>query len=96
MYHYARQFVGRPVWVHCHHGKYTGILQRVTPDGIWLQPLPGRTLAGGKSERGKQKLTTADRPDSLDAETVQFFFGFGFPFFIPFFSIFAFRPFFWW
>lgn len=89
-YHYARQFIGRSVCAHCVDGrKYYGFVREVTLHGVWMDVPEGGSLAAGKLE--KAKVTTADHPEPVKGETVQFFFN---PFFIPFFSLLALSPFF--
>lgn len=91
-YQYARQYLGQPVIAHCRGGvRHYGIVHNVTQDGIWLRPMPRGTTVSSEAE--KVKAITADKPEDLKGETV--FFGFA-PFFLPFFTLLALSPFFWW
>lgn len=89
-FHHARQFIGQSVCAHCVDGRrYYGIVREVTPHGIWMDIPERGALVGGNSE--KAKVTTADHPELIEGETVQFFFS---RFFIPFFLLLALSPFF--
>ncbi|GAX90235.1 hypothetical protein [Effusibacillus lacus] len=95
-YQQAVQFMGQPVCAHCQGGvKHYGIVRKVTRDGIWLQPLPVRgALANGKEKDAK--VTTADKPSSLEPESVYWGWGWAPWFFLPFLTILALTPFLWW
>jgi hypothetical protein len=87
-YQYARQFIGQPVEAHCIDGRrYYGIVRGVNPGGIWLDMPDRGALVGGSLEQAN--IHTADQPEEINGETVQFGFRrFFFPFF---FLLFLFR-----
>jgi hypothetical protein len=82
----ASQYIGRPVCAHCYGRKYYGVLQRVTNQGIYMQQMGGAAVNGSKEEAS---ISTADRPEGVDAENVFF------PLlFLPFLALTALTP--WW
>lgn len=94
-YRHALRFMGQPVIAHCHHGKYYGIVRKVTRDGIWLEPLP-RTAVPASAKSKEANIATADRPESPQGENVYFAPFFAPFFFLPFFVLLALTPFFFW
>jgi hypothetical protein len=90
-YAHCAPYVGH--WVVCRtaSGVYRGILHRVTSDGIYLAR--ARVITASGSELDMSSLEHADNPGANHADIEQVF---GWPlFFIPFFTLFFFAPFFW-
>lgn len=72
--------VNKPITVHHVNGnRYYGVLQRVTPTGLYLTPQPGLASISGVTESDTTIRTTEFIQDEpLNAELVFF------PFFFPF------------
>jgi hypothetical protein len=70
-YQQARQYVGQRVFVHCHDGRrHFGVLQSVTPTGVYIRPMPRGTTASAENVEIQANL--ADKPQEVDGENVFF------------------------
>lgn len=78
-YNFARRFEGRPIMAHCHDGRrYYGVVSRVTPESIYLRPMPNRGVPVSNDAIEKE-ITTAEEKGSYQMEVLETGIGYGYP-----------------
>lgn len=76
-YQIAKRFEGRPIMAHCRDGRrYYGLVSRVTPQSIYLQPLPYRGASVSNDSTEKEIIPAEDK-GSKHMEVIETGLGYG-------------------